>query len=202
MRSQAGPQPWPPPPRRVEDRDRSRSPGNRGRFSLFEGEGQAQDETSKLFEEGERAPESNYYCTIIPTNDGQATPEEALEQAERHPTQVFWLSDAAKRSRMKTARRVEITPHNRRMFNKNNAGLVYSHDDKCFYVAEIPGAAEAIRIQRQAAEKETAEPQNGISVFVVQEGNISFKQLSEEHQKEFLKARGVTPLNPKFAVSL
>ena len=84
---------------------------------------------------------------------------------------------------------MEITPCNRRTFSKSDAVLTYSHDDGCFYVAEIPGARELSREYRDRVGDVPEKAQPDISLYAVQGGNITFKQLSAEHQKEFLAAR-------------
>ena len=59
--------------------------------------------------------------------------------------------------------------------------LTFSHDDSCFYASELKGASELNRGHKEA--------ETDISLYLAQEGNITFKQLSAEHQKEFLAAR-------------
>lgn len=61
--------------------------------------------------------------------------------------------------------------------------LTSSHDDKCFYVAEMQGALEASRRQQEVAGEDRAESGEHLSVYDAQEGNITFKQLSAEHQQ-------------------
>ena len=67
--------------------------------------------------------------------------------------------------------------------------LTYSHDDECFYVAELSGAQDITRGYQELAEQGPTDHRSGISVYLAQEGNISFKQLSADHQEEFLAAR-------------
>ena len=60
---------------------------------------------------------------------------------------------------------------------------------QCFYVVELTGASELNRSYKSSTEHASSNPKTGISLYLAQEGNISFKQLSAEHQKEFLAAR-------------
>ena len=128
-------------------------------------------------------------CSIISISDGCATPEEALSHATANPTAVFWTSDDARRVRHITARQTGIAPCNQRTFSKSDAVLTYSHGEKCFYVAEVTGAGELNRGKRELAGHASGESGADISLYLAQEGNITFKQLSAEHQKEFLAAR-------------
>ena len=94
---------------------------------------------------------------------------------------MFFAQDAAKKTRQKNARRTEILPCNRTEFPRPDAALTFSHDDECFYVVQLPHASEMSRAQAQAP--------SPISVYLVKEGNVSCKQLSPEHQKQFEAAR-------------
>ena len=67
--------------------------------------------------------------------------------------------------------------------------ITYSHDDECFYVAEVPGAQELNRGYQELSGDVVGEPGTDISLYLAQEGNITFKQLSAEHQEEFLATR-------------
>ena len=67
--------------------------------------------------------------------------------------------------------------------------ITHSHDDECFYVAEVTGAQEFNRGYRELSGDAAAEPGADMSLYLAQEGNITFKQLSAEHQEEFLAAR-------------
>ena len=53
----------------------------------------------------------------------------------------------------------------------------------------MTGAQELSREYRQQNGSDGGETGADISLFLAQEGNIVFKQLSAEHQKEFLAAR-------------
>jgi len=77
---------------------------------------------------------------------------------------------------------MEMVPCNSETFSRDDAALTYSHDDKCFYVVRLQEAEEMARTQAKAP--------SPMSVFMTaKEGNVSFKQLSAEHQKQFEAAR-------------
>ena len=77
---------------------------------------------------------------------------------------------------------MEMVPCNNETFSRDDAALTYSHDDKCFYVVRLQEAEEMARAQAKAP--------SPMSVFMAaKEGNVSFKQLSAEHQKQFEAAR-------------
>ena len=84
---------------------------------------------------------------------------------------------------------MEITPCNRRTFSKKDAVLTFSHDGPCFYVAEVEGASELNRGYKELADEPSGNASADISLFLAQEGNITFKRLNLQHQKEFLAAR-------------
>ena len=90
-RAPAGPLPWPAPPPR--ERDRNRSPGPSGRDNL-------------LALLGTRP--TLLYSSVINVSDGCDSPHEAFDQAAEGSPAVFLTSDAAKTSRTKKARRLEI----------------------------------------------------------------------------------------------
>ena len=77
---------------------------------------------------------------------------------------------------------MEMLPCSSETFSRDDAALTYSHDDKCFYVVRMQHAEEMARAQAKAP--------SPLSVFLAaKEGNVSFKQLSSEHQKQFKVAR-------------
>ena len=122
------------------------------------------------------------YSSVINVSDGCASPHEALDRATEGCPSVFLTTDAAKRSRAKRARRTEVLPCSNETFSRDDAALTYSHDDQCFYVVRMQHAEEMARAQ--------AEAPSPLSVFLAaKEGNVSFKQLSSEHQKQFEAAR-------------
>ena len=63
---------------------------------------------------------------------------------------MFLTSDAARTSRAKRARRMEMIPCNNETFSRDDAALTYSHDDKCFYVVRLQEAEEMARAQAKA----------------------------------------------------
>ena len=77
---------------------------------------------------------------------------------------------------------MEMVPSNNETFSRDGATLTFSHDDKCFYVVRLQEAEEMARAQAKAP--------SPVSVFLAaKEGNVSIKQLSAEHQKQFEAAR-------------
>ena len=107
---------------------------------------------------------------------------EAFDLAEEGTPAIFLTSDAAKTSRTKRARRLEIMSCDSEQFSRDDAALTYSHEDKRFYVVRLPEAEEMARAQARAP--------SPISLFLAaKEGNVSFNQLSAEHQKLFEAAR-------------
>ena len=171
-----GPPSWPAPPPRAAPRDRSRSP-NSGR------------PTWTTFDQEDERTRAIQYCSIISIADGCATPQEALSHATANPSTIFWQSDDARRVRHKTSRYTGIAPCNRRTFSKSDAALTYSYGEECFYVVELTGAGELNQGYKELAGHASGESGADISLYLAQEGNITFEQLSAEHQKEFLAAR-------------
>ena len=95
---------------------------------------------------------------------------------------MFLTSDAARTSRAKRARRMEMVPCNNETFSRDDAALTYSHDDKCFYVVQVLRAEELAQAQAKA-------PSPLSVISAAKEGNVCFKQLSSEHQNQFEAAR-------------
>ena len=102
---------------------------------------------------------------------------------------MFFAQDAAKKTRQKNARRTEILPCNRTEFSRQDAALTYSHDDGCFYVVQLPQAPEMSRAQADAPTPVSVYLAAPKASGAAKEGNVSFKQLSPEHQKLFEAAR-------------
>ena len=164
-RAPAGPLPWPAPPPR--ERDRSRSPGPSGRDNL-------------LAFLGTRP--TLLYNSVINVSDGCDSPHEAFDRVAEGTPAIFLTSDAAKTSRTKKARRLEILSCDSEQFSRDDAALTSSHADQKFYVVRLPEAEEMARAQAQA-------PSPTSFFLAAKEGNVSYKQLSAEHQKRFEEAR-------------
>ena len=94
---------------------------------------------------------------------------------------VFWTADAAQWMRGKHTRREDVVPCNKIEYPRQDAVITYSHDDGCFYVAQLPQASAMSQAQANASSPK--------SVYLVKECNVSFKQLSPGHQKLFEAAR-------------
>jgi len=61
--------------------------------------------------------------------------------------------------------------------------LTLIHDDRCFYVAEGEGASELNLGYKELAGETVGSGSSEIFLYLAQEGNITFKQLSPQHQK-------------------
>ena len=72
--------------------------------------------------------------------------------------------------RGKHTRREEVTPCSNIEYPRRDAVITYSHNDGCFYGAQLPQASAMSQAQANAS--------SPISVYLVKEGNVSFNQLS------------------------
>ena len=112
------------------------------------------------------------FCSVLNIADGSASPQEAYDHAKQGSYGVFWTEDAAQRMRGEHTRREEVIPCNKIEYPRQDAVITYSHDDGCFYVAQLPQASATSPAQANAS--------SPISVYLVKEGNVPFKQLSPD----------------------
>ena len=74
--------------------------------------------------------------------DGYLSPAEAIAAKDRHGPEVFWLSDRSQWISAPTLSEPSKTAPkavgNGETFSKENAAWVFSLQDRCFYVAQIP----------------------------------------------------------------
>ena len=116
--------------------------------------------------------------------EGDETPEAAEDTASEFGCHVFYMSDAARWTRPKHSRTRQLVAINNQVYNREDAALTYSHEDKCFYVVHVPGATQLAQT--------SSVPPSSIAIYIVEEtqkGNNSYKKLSREHQAEFDKSR-------------
>ena len=59
-------------------------------------------------------------------------------------------------------------PCNRRTFSKKDAVITYSHDDECFYVAEVQGAQEFNREYQELSGDAAAGTETDIPLYLAQ----------------------------------
>ena len=91
------------------------------------------------------------FCSVLNIADGSASPQEAYDHAKQGSYGVFWTEDAAQRMRGKHTRKEEVIPCNKIEYPRQDAVITYSHDDGCFYVAQLPQALAMSQAQANAS---------------------------------------------------